>query len=220
MLIIFFQRQYSEQRGGSLSASLKWRICALCSKCGCTEDPAAGGNWTHRRPRWTEHRQNFPLPLWHDKVGVPWLLVHSWTVFLVLYSDQSEIRLCAFVTPACWCGVTPTSPALWRTQGRRRSAPACPTCVLKACSGSSQPASSAIQTGWPSSSPPWVRYTHSFQTVKGFTPARLRIHHILFLADISEDNDEPDDGTEMNFFYIRQFQVHLKRMYLVILYLF
>lgn len=42
----------------------------------------------------------------------------------------------------------------------------------------------------------------------------------MFLADISEDNDEPDDGAEMNFFYIRQFQVHLNRMHLVILFLF
>lgn len=33
----------------------------------------------------------------------------------------------------------------------------------------------------------------------------------MFLADIEEDDPEPDDGnvTEMNFFYIRQFQVHL-----------
>lgn len=44
----------------------------------------------------------------------------------------------------------------------------------------------------------------------------------MFLADTSEDDAEPDDGnvTEINFFYIRQFQVHLYRMDLdlVILY--
>lgn len=40
--------------------------------------------------------------------------------------------------------------------------------------------------------------------------------HFVFLADISEDDAEPDDGnaTEMNFFYIRQFQVCLYRKFL------
>lgn len=47
--------------------------------------------------------------------------------------------------------------------------------------------------------------------------------HLVFLADIAEDDPEPDDGdaTEMNFFYIRQFQVHfkLKSKYLLASYL-
>lgn len=38
--------------------------------------------------------------------------------------------------------------------------------------------------------------------------------HFVFVADISEDDAEPDNGnvTEMNYFYIRQFQVHLYRI--------
>ncbi|XP_034542605.1 Fanconi anemia group I protein [Notolabrus celidotus] len=33
-----------------------------------------------------------------------------------------------------------------------------------------------------------------------------RMPQLLSTMDIAEDNEEPDDGTEMNFFYIRQFQ--------------
>lgn len=33
----------------------------------------------------------------------------------------------------------------------------------------------------------------------------------MFLADVAEEDAEPEEGsvTDMNFFYIRQFQVHL-----------
>lgn len=80
-------------------------------------------------------------------------------MFMAFLSDVvwPKRDLCWHI-PVCWCGVTPTSRVSWRTQGRRRSAPACPCCVWKVCSGSSQLVSSAIQTGWPSSSPPWVRH--------------------------------------------------------------
>lgn len=52
--------------------------------------------------------------------------------------------------------------------------------------------------------------------LSGFAPERLRIYsHFVFLTDISDDNDEEDDGTEMKVFYIRQFQVRPERMHLV-----
>ena len=99
---LFLQRQYSEQRGGSLSASLKWRICALCRKRGSTEDPAAGGNRTHRRPRWTEHRQSFPLPLWHDKVRFPLALVTAFNIRLCFVSLTKERSVFASCSVLMW----------------------------------------------------------------------------------------------------------------------
>lgn len=76
----------------------------------------------------------------------------SWFYFL-----QPTRALSLTVIPVCWYGVTPTSRVSWRTQGKRRSAPVSPSCAWKVCSGSSQHASNAFLTGWPSSSPPWVR---------------------------------------------------------------
>lgn len=61
--MLYFQRQHSEQRGSSVCASIQRRVSTLRGKRGCTEDPAVRGNWTHGRPRWTEHRENVPVPL-------------------------------------------------------------------------------------------------------------------------------------------------------------
>lgn len=84
--------------------------------------------------------------------------------------------------PACCCGVTPTSPAVWRTQGRRRSAPACPWCVWKVCSGSSLLVSSATRTGWPSFSPPWVRNPPLSKSKRRTSKRHAGSHCFLFLS--------------------------------------
>lgn len=77
--MFFFQRQYSEQTGSSVCASFQCRVCTLCSKCGSAEDPAVGGNRTHRWPGWTEHREDIKFPVWHDKVRVPLAYTASMT---------------------------------------------------------------------------------------------------------------------------------------------
>lgn len=136
------------------------------------------------------------------------------TLFFGTLLDQWAIHLCLMVFTVSWCGATPTSPVWWRMQGRRRSGAVCPCCVWKVCSGSSQPASSATQTRWPSSSLPWVRhvqfnYKNCELNVLTWTVCNNYMTFCVFSPEISEDDDEPDEGnvTEINFFYIRQFQV-------------
>lgn len=72
-LTIFFsplKRQQSKQRGSPFCTSLQCRICALCVKRSCAEDPATGGKWTNRWSGWTKRRKDVPFSLWHDKVEV------------------------------------------------------------------------------------------------------------------------------------------------------
>lgn len=98
--MLFFQRQHSDQTGSFVCSSFQCRICALCSKCGSAEDPAVRGNWTYRWPRWTEHRENIPVPLWHDKVRVPL----TYTVRMTWLCQPEGLSLCLF----------PFSVLMWR----------------------------------------------------------------------------------------------------------
>lgn len=80
-----------------------------------------------------------------------WLTLQVWPGHV-----NSKVHLTAFFHPVCSCGVTPTSPVWWKMQERRKSGPACHFSVWKGCSGSSRPASSAVQSGWLSSYPTQV----------------------------------------------------------------
>lgn len=115
-----------------------------------------------------------------------WITAFSQTVFIALFFvtlfGQWEIHPCLMVFPVCWCGATPASPVWWRTQGRRRSGAVCPCCVWKVCWGSSQPASSATQTRWPSSSLPWVRHAQfsNYKNSELKVVQELRWHFVFF----------------------------------------
>lgn len=151
---------------------------------------------------------------------------HFWLYckFDLTMSKQTSI-FGAFFLPACSCGITPTSPVWWRTQERRRSGPACHFCVWKGCLRSSRPASSAFHSGWLSSCPTRVGSTHiSFCDCANFLTDELLWNSqypetFVSHADAPETSNENDD-TDINYFYIRQFQVHPNELLLVFVCLF
>lgn len=136
-----------------------------------------------------------------------WSLLRSpsW-VFFSVTEWAAGGDCCLNVVPACWCGGTQTFPVRWRRQGGKTSAAACPSFVWRVCSGFSPPASCATQTRWPSSSPPWVGLW-KLDHIKTEEVPKNSMYIFIFFADVAEDEAEQEDATEMNYFYIRQFQV-------------